>query len=207
MSRIKVDTAVNKTATGPVDFPSGITGVAATFTGNVTVGGTITYDDVQNVDSVGVVTAGKGLRVTAEGIVVTAGMATLSGGANLGGANITFGDSGTVNDDRLVFGAGTDFSIYHDGTHNYIEGTTAADTKVIQNGNFLVQSLAGETILRGLQNAQVDLYYNNTKKIETISTGASVYGGLRLEGGGFTREHLNIVGTALNSNKVITLSD
>ena len=83
MSRIKVDTATNKLATGPVDFSDGITGVAATFTGNVTVGGTITYDDVQNVDSVGVVTAGKGLRVTTEGIVVTAGVSTLGGGTTM----------------------------------------------------------------------------------------------------------------------------
>ena len=38
-----------------------ITGVAATFTGNVSVGGTLTYEDVTNVDSVGIVTARGGL--------------------------------------------------------------------------------------------------------------------------------------------------
>ena len=47
----------------PADFPNGITGVAATFTGNVTVGGTLTYDDVTRIDSVGIVTAGGGLYV------------------------------------------------------------------------------------------------------------------------------------------------
>ena len=104
-------------------------------------------------------------------------------------------------------GIASDFQIYHDGTHNYIKRTTSADTKIIQNGNFLVQSLAGETILRGLQNAQVDLWYNNSKKIETISTGASVYGGLRFQGGGLIRENLNISATALNSDKVINLTD
>ena len=30
---------------------------AATFTGNVTIGGTLTYEDVVNVDSIGVITA------------------------------------------------------------------------------------------------------------------------------------------------------
>ena len=50
MSRIKVNTATNKLATGPVNFPDGLTGVAATFTGNVTVGGTLSYEDVQNID-------------------------------------------------------------------------------------------------------------------------------------------------------------
>ena len=41
-----------------------ITGVAATFTGNVTVGGTLTYDDVTNIDSVGLITARSGINVT-----------------------------------------------------------------------------------------------------------------------------------------------
>ena len=34
-----------------------LTGAAATFTGNVTVGGVLTYDDVTNVDSIGIITA------------------------------------------------------------------------------------------------------------------------------------------------------
>jgi hypothetical protein len=41
-----------------------VTGVAATFTGNVNVGGILTYEDVTNVDSIGVITARDGLRVT-----------------------------------------------------------------------------------------------------------------------------------------------
>ena len=42
-----------------------LTGVAATFTGAVNVGGVLTYEDVTNVDSVGVVTAREGIRVGA----------------------------------------------------------------------------------------------------------------------------------------------
>ena len=34
---------------------------AATFTGNVTIGGTLTYEDVTNIDSVGLVTAREGI--------------------------------------------------------------------------------------------------------------------------------------------------
>ena len=48
-----------------------ITGVAATFTGAVS------YEDVTNVDSTGIVTAGKGFRATAGGVVVTAGITTV----------------------------------------------------------------------------------------------------------------------------------
>tara|TARA_Y100000589_G_C27090277_1_gene603600 strand:+ start:125 stop:958 length:834 start_codon:yes stop_codon:yes gene_type:complete len=60
--------------------------VNITASGNVSVGGTLTYEDVQNIDSVGLVTARTGIKVLAGGInavgVVTA--TTFSGsGANL----------------------------------------------------------------------------------------------------------------------------
>ena len=63
-------TGVGGTFSGPV---SGTTG---TFSGNVSVGGTLTYEDVTNIDSVGIVTARTGIKVLAGGIdavgVVTA---------------------------------------------------------------------------------------------------------------------------------------
>ena len=46
------------------DFPNGLTGTTATFTGNLGVGGVLTYEDVTNVDSLGVGTFRDGLRVT-----------------------------------------------------------------------------------------------------------------------------------------------
>ena len=54
-----------------------ITAASAEFSGNVTIGGTITYEDVKNVDSVGLVTARTGVRITSGGLVVTAGVSTL----------------------------------------------------------------------------------------------------------------------------------
>ena len=46
--------------------------------GNVSIGGTLTYQDVTNVDSVGIATARTGLHVLAGGIVVNAGVATFT---------------------------------------------------------------------------------------------------------------------------------
>ena len=40
-----------------------IVAVAATFTGNVTIGGTLTYEDVTNIDSVGLITARSGIEI------------------------------------------------------------------------------------------------------------------------------------------------
>ena len=46
------------------DFPNGLTGTTATFTGNLGVGGVLTYEDVTNVDSLGVGTFRDGIRCT-----------------------------------------------------------------------------------------------------------------------------------------------
>ena len=42
-----------------------VSGTTGTFSGNVSIGGTLTYDDVSNVDSVGLITARNGINVTA----------------------------------------------------------------------------------------------------------------------------------------------
>ena len=81
-----------------------ITGTAATFTGgvsvneltstgNVTIGGTLTYEDVTNIDSVGLVTARTGVRVTAGGLVVTAGVSTFE--SNISANGHIVGDTAT----------------------------------------------------------------------------------------------------------------
>ncbi|MEC8552054.1 MAG: hypothetical protein VXY93_16270, partial [Pseudomonadota bacterium] len=50
----------------------GLTG-NANFTGNLTVGGVLTYEDVKNVDAVGLITARSGIRVTGGVIEAQAG--------------------------------------------------------------------------------------------------------------------------------------
>ena len=62
--RVRADNFTNKAGNGAPNFPSGLTGTTGTFTGSVSVGGTITYEDVTNVDSVGVITARSGIVVT-----------------------------------------------------------------------------------------------------------------------------------------------
>ena len=89
MSRLRANSITNKTANGAptatnglevtgictatdfsgqsggaADFPNGLTGTTATFSGNLNVAGVLTYEDVTNVDSIGVGTFRDGLRVT-----------------------------------------------------------------------------------------------------------------------------------------------
>ena len=69
MSQLFVDNIKNRTG-GAIGAPSGIvvTGVS-TLSGNVSIGGTLTYEDVTNIDSVGIITARSGIIATG---VVTA---------------------------------------------------------------------------------------------------------------------------------------
>ena len=88
MSRLRANSITNKTANGAptatnglevtgictatdfsgqagtaADFPNGLTGTTGTFSGNLNVAGVLTYEDVKNVDSIGVGTFRDGLRV------------------------------------------------------------------------------------------------------------------------------------------------
>ena len=47
-----------------------VTAVSANFTGDVSIGGTLTYQDVTNIDSVGIITAQAGIRVTGGRVLV-----------------------------------------------------------------------------------------------------------------------------------------
>ena len=126
--------------------------------GTVSIAGTLTYEDVTNVDSVGLITArngivvGSGITLSKDGDVFFTGIITgngsgltnlatdlvndttpqLGGNLDVNTKNIVFGDSGGATDDRLTFGAGTDLSIYHDGSHSRIDETGT--------GNLMIQS-------------------------------------------------------------------
>ena len=60
-----------------------IVAVGATFSGDVSIGGTITYQDVTEVDSIGVITARQGINVVTGGITVQAGDVNVSGTGTL----------------------------------------------------------------------------------------------------------------------------
>ena len=58
-----VDINAGMTVAGVSSFASTISGTTANFSGNVTVGGVLTYEDVKNVDSLGIITARSGVDV------------------------------------------------------------------------------------------------------------------------------------------------
>ena len=77
LSTISTSTLTVSTVTGTAaSFSGNVTGATASFSGNVSIGGTLTYEDVTNVDSVGIITARSGVDFSSllrEGVKITAG--------------------------------------------------------------------------------------------------------------------------------------
>jgi len=128
MSQLQVDTILDKEGTGSPSFPNGaviagvntVTTLSATtvnattgsFTGNVSVGGTLTYEDVTNIDSVGLITARSGIKVTTGGVDVTAGGLNIAAGIStfLGEQRITTGAEKLTRTDATVNTVTLDYS-------------------------------------------------------------------------------------------------
>ena len=82
MSLINVDTIKSRTGGPPTLSQGVVVSAAATFSGDVSIGGTLTYEDVTNVDVIGIVTARNGIKIGAAGIggtIAANGNTTLAG--------------------------------------------------------------------------------------------------------------------------------
>ena len=116
MSIIRADSIKNRAGNGAPDFPNGITvtGVVTStsisqnitgnlsVTGNIGIGGTLTYEDVTNVDSIGIITARSGIQIGVGGTIGSSG----------GGIVTFFGDGSQL--------TGIDATALKDGSGNVI---------------------------------------------------------------------------------------
>ena len=86
-------------------FSGNVTGTTSSFTGDVGIGGTLTYEDVTNVDSVGVITARQGIRIGAGQSIGSDGAAVVyyGDGSNLTGAGPTLANG---SNDRVITATG-----------------------------------------------------------------------------------------------------
>ena len=101
--KITDTTASTTTATGALIVSGGVGIAKSLFVGgNISAGGTVSYEDVTNVDSVGIITAGKGFSATAGVQYGTAG----AGGSITAAGDAVFAGIVTASDGRLVAGVG-----------------------------------------------------------------------------------------------------
>ena len=134
-----------------------VTGVT-TFAGDVSIGGTLTYEDVTNIDSVGLVTARDGIFLPDN-------------------KEAKFGNTSVD----------PDLKIYHNGTNNYIDAirgsllfrnTQPTNTEFL-TGNFLIKNQSNNQTVAQFApgaNGGGKLYHENVLRLNTTSTGAVVTG-------------------------------
>ena len=167
--------------------------------GSVSISSTVTYEDVTSVDAVGMITARSGLRATAGGLVVTAGVSTFSDDVVFTGAaaNATWDKSANAlvfNDHASIqVGTGTDLIIKHDGTNSFIidEGSGSL---FLQGDVVAIRNAAGTSnALHYTDGGTTVLSHAGTQRLATTASGISI------------SDQLNVVGlTTIGGNLAVT---
>ena len=125
-----------------------VTGIT-TFAGSVSIGGTLTYEDVTNIDSVGLVTARDGIFIP-DNKKLEIGNAAGSG----------------------------DLQLFHNPSNSFITNSTG-QLNIQSYQIFLKNANGSKDILKATDGYGVELYHNGNKKFESIATGAEVFGTLK----------------------------
>jgi len=103
--------------------------------------------------------------------------AAITGTAITGTSFATSGDMTFGDNDKAIFGAGSDLQIYHDGSHSRISDAGTGDLILQANDQIKLQAYSsGETMLRGNVSGALEIYYDNAIKLATTSTGIDVTG-------------------------------
>ena len=139
-----VDINAGMTVAG-VSTMAAITATTGTFSGNVSVGGVLTYEDVTNVDSVGIVTAREGVFIPDN-------------------KELKIGNT-----------AGSpDLKIYHDTSDSIIQGSVPT---VLRSNLLLLKNFDNsKSFIRCTNDNNVEIYYNNSKKLNTEAGGVLISG-------------------------------
>lgn len=169
---------VTGNATGITGTPDitvrNITGVAATFTG------VLTYEDVTNIDSVGLVTARTGVRIVGGGLTVT-GVSTFHNNVELpDGQHLILGDglddSGNF---KLYNGANEPFEIFGSSKETYIRntGSNANGISISANGSVtLGGGGTGSYSVHAQSDGSARLLHSSLPKLTTTTSGISITG-------------------------------
>ena len=94
----------------------------------------------------------------------------LGGSLQSNGHNINFADN-----NYALFGTGNDLHIHHNGTNSVIDNNTN-NLEIITQNNMVFKIADAESAIICNKHGSVDLYYDDTKRFETTSSGAKVTG-------------------------------
>ena len=170
---VDATTDSTSTSTGALIVDGGVGIAKNVYIGaGLSVAGTLTYEDVTNVDSVGVVTAKSGVNVSGGQLIVGSGITMgIAGVATFSGTSDVHLHDGV----KALFGTGSDFEIYHNGSHGFLDSNTG-DLRLLGDDLKLMKSDGSSYYVDCNAGTSVDVYYNNSKKFETTNDGTVTTG-------------------------------
>ena len=194
MSRIRTNLITNRMANGAPTVSNGlvISGVttSTTFSGS---GASLTNLNASNIASGTVPTArlgsgtassstflrGDSTFQTVNTDLVSDSSPQLGGDLDTNGSDINFGDSSGNGVNRLTFGtlSNGDLEIFHDGNNSYIQERGTGFLAIRGSDSVRIQDTdTADNMAIFNKNGAVELYHDNSKKLETTNTGAVVTG-------------------------------
>ena len=96
---------------------------------------------------------------------------TITGTSFVSSGNMTFGDN-----DKAIFGAGSDLQIYHDGSNSYIKDSGTGNLRINAGELTLTNADDNQNRIVTTSDGTVYLYNGGSIKLATTSTGIDVTG-------------------------------
>ena len=165
-----------------------ITAVGLDITGPVSIAGTLTYDDVSNIDSVGLITARKGIIssgvVTATAFHGASQVGIQSGGVQIGAGITQLNFVGTGNT-FAVNGTTVDISIQGGGGGGGGGGAFTTSVTGVQTSSVIVgigTTTTDDADLQGIGNTAKGLYISNGMMIMDNTVHGNHYIGTNFNG-------------------------
>ena len=114
---------------------------------------------------------------TVAGISTVTGTTQFTKQLNVSGVSTFHGNVNLLDGDRLRVGSSQDLQVYHDGNHSYIAENGGGDLKIQASaGSIFLQKDNGEEMIKAIVDGAVELYYDDTKRLETRNNGIRVLG-------------------------------
>ena len=194
-----------------------------TIGGPVSIAGTLTYEDVTNVDSVGLITArdgivvGSGITLSKDGDIFFTGIMTGNGSGLTGVANtdVIFTDKLQVGDspELISVGVGSDLQIYHESNNNYINATNG--TLFVRGSDLILEDAGGNDYVVCTDTGtggSVTLKHEGSTKLVTASGGVTVTGTLAAtavtgDGSGLTGLAVGVTTASAQVSGITTVVD
>ena len=177
-SEIRVDKINSLSGVGTVTLsPTGvdIAGITTAATLRATTG-IVTSLTAGSLTSLGAVSGTTGTFSGAVSGTTGTFSGALSGTTGTFTSHVSLGDS-----DELRLGAGNDLKLYHNGNNSFIEDAGTGDFYIRGADNVRIQSYSdNEDMAKFIKNGAVELYHNNSKKLDTDSEGISVTGTVKI---------------------------